>query len=149
MAKWMSFPALALLLAAWAGPDQEKGSRQGGPCDLKMIQMVPYCTTCKTVDPQLDPDGQHCGARPKDVEVCLKTYTECTKCSSKNLEDIACCADAKKEKRTDKSLVLYRCEGCGMKGEREGPCIGESCIKAGKKVKRSCEKSGTFPHVSP
>lgn len=119
---------------------------KGGPCDLKTLGKAPQCGVCLTIDPKTDAEGRCCKAVPREIEVCVKTYYECAGCGKQSLDEAVCCKDTVKEKKVSKARTVFRCEGCGLVALEAGPCNEDSCRTAGKKVVKTCDASGVFPH---
>lgn len=128
---------LLLCIAACCGQD----------CDLRFVEIAKFCERCTTIDPKLDEKGRCCEIAPKFVEVCVKTFYECRKCGKQSLADMPCCPDAGIDKRTSKSMLIFRCEGCRAVGTGEAACLSGNCASEGRRLRRTCLKSGTFPHV--
>lgn len=144
---WMGmFGILALPLSAQdmgvEAVDDEK------PCDLKTIEKTKYCESCDAIDPKCDDKGEckGCGGGVTEVDVCVKSYCKCSACKNPCEGDKPCCKDATCETVTIKARIVFLCEGCGMSGDKEGDCAGDECKKAGKKVKKTCDNSGAWPH---
>ena len=130
-----------LLLPAFGRQEDPKA------CDLRDVEIAKYCERCRTLAPKVDERGRCCELVPRFVEACVKTFFECGKCGKQSRSDAPCCPDGEMEKRTSKSMLIYRCEGCGAIGRGEAACISPSCAIEGRRIRRTCLKSGTFPHV--
>ncbi|MBI2931367.1 MAG: hypothetical protein HYY16_06925 [Planctomycetes bacterium] len=119
-------------------------------CDLKTIETGVWCPDCKCfcgdTDCALDEKGNctKCGEAPEKVEICVKTVYSCA-CGHQSLEAGTHCEEEMQPTRV-KALVVYKCEGCGATLDKDGACTAEACAKAGKKAKKVCDKSGTWPH---
>lgn len=136
---------VGVLALSLMGPLQDADQ----PCDLKEVKQEPYCSICKTLDPKVDDKGlcEGCGVTPLKVDVCIKVHFVCRGCDKKLAEDKACCGDGGNEKVTTKARVVLRCEACGLAGKIEGDdCTAPECKVAGKKIRRTCDLSGTWPH---
>lgn len=138
----LTLAALRLLIPISAAQDKD-----AKPCDLKTIEKAKYCAKCDQIDPKVDDKGLCDGQKVTEVDVCVKTCYACTGCKKKSPVDEACCKGCVKEKTVVKSRVVFQCEGCGALGEKEGDCAKDECAKAGKKIKKTCAKSGECPHI--
>lgn len=116
------------------------------PCDLHEVERAPYCARCRTVDPPVDLDGTCCGARPRNVEVCVKTCFLCEACGRRRLTEDPCCLGARTIRIELKSPLVLRCEGCGTPATDEGLCSRPACRAAGRRVTKTCADSGRWPH---
>jgi hypothetical protein len=123
------------------------------PCDLKKVQDGFYCKDCDQV---IDEEScAKCNADKDEMaktkadkcQVCVKVYFECEKDQSHSWAAGKCKCGADMVEKTDKARVIFACESCKKQGEKEGACDDAECAKAGKKVVRTCSKSGTYPHV--
>jgi hypothetical protein len=121
-------------------------AREPGACDQKTIQKAKYCMTCKVIDPRVNEEGLCCEAKPAEVEICVKAYYVCSECKKKSCEEKECCKDATVSKVVIKSRLLIRCEECGAAGAAEGECANEKCKELGKRMKKTCDRSGLWPH---
>ncbi|GEM_PF-5650443 len=99
---------------------------QERPCDLAIVESTPFCVPCHRLDPPILANGAcaDCGTVPVLVEACVKS----------------------RPGSTIKACIVLRCERCGRTGNRESPCPVPTCIVAGAWIRRTCEKSGTWPH---
>jgi len=121
-------------------------------CDLKKVVKMDYCPECQKIllKGDLDAKGQcrACGDQSKveKVDVCCKTAYAC--CGKQAVEAFVCekCGEDATAKDIN-ALVIYVCKGCGAKASKAGNCSGTTCANAGKPLTRTCELSGTFPHV--
>lgn len=142
MRRLVSTLALGLFIGSVSAAVDDK------PCDLSNLKAAPYCGKCHTIDPKVDMDGKCCGSELKEVWACVKTCFECSGCHKLMVKDESCCKGMKNEGKTVKALIVYKCEGCGATAEKEGNCANAKCKAAGKKIKKTCEKSGTCPHIA-
>jgi hypothetical protein len=125
----MAGVALAsLLLLAGAAPER---TGDDGWCDLSVTLSGWWCPACLKAfecDHVCDGICPDCSGAAEACEICVKRVP-----------------DGDRE-RADVARVVYRCLACGALGDSEGPCV--SCDGCGRTV-RTCEKSGTAPHVPP
>ena len=115
-------------------------------CDMKTPGTAKVCSNCEEINPKADEEGGCCGQAPNPREVCIKTYYECSTCFKKQFEDTPCCEGSTNKKFVIRAIIRLKCEGCGAVGRREGDCISKVCRAAGKKVRKFCDQSGTWPH---
>lgn len=107
-------------------------------CEGKVVEKVSGKDVCPV-----------CYGAVVDVEVCVKDYYECPECEATSTKP-GKCAECEKDlvKKTSKALVDYVCEECGHTSHKPGTCPDKDCEAKGKKLTRTCEKSGEFPHVA-
>lgn len=133
------------------------------PCDLKKVENGLYCDECKKIlEPDDIADQEYCkkckdeaeeagkeATKARKVKVCVKEFFACEQHPDETSREEGKCPTCSEElkKRTDKALVVYKCEECGTEGDKEGPCDQKDCKEKNKKVVATCSKSGTFPHV--
>ena len=149
----MMRPMMGFLFAAAAGlvvaqdgyPPTE--SSEMFPCDLRAIEKMSYCASCERFDPPLDARGRCdiCGKEISNVDVCVKKAHQCIRCGRMQAPP-GKCRDLAMREVTARSLVIFKCAGCGTIGEKEGACVTPSCRAAGRKVVRTCRHSGLWPH---
>jgi hypothetical protein len=108
-------------------------------CDLKTLKTLKVCVVCDDV---VEKGDTHCDEKVDKVEFCVKTYYECEECGETSFKPGKCC-DAKMEKQEDLARTIWACPECGMGGEK-----GDKCSDCDKALVKTCESSGTFPHVA-
>ncbi len=97
-----------------------------GPCDLKKLEKGWFDVKCDKL---------------------VEKPEKCVVCQELPRETMVCVKES--GGKLDKARVLFKCEGCGKEGEKEGSCTKEACKDAGKKVVKTCSKSGKEPHATP
>jgi hypothetical protein len=122
-----------------------------GPCDLKTSEKKAWCGTCAAFVPRADVKA---GACPKDkarvdvVDVCVKPIF-IAKChpTTQGLKPVSCCGTTYDKPTEDFAKIHWVCTTCKEKGpNRDALKHLEAC--ADKKAVKTCEKSGSVPHVS-
>jgi len=120
-------------------------------CDVAMVIKVPYCTSCKKIlDTEDIVNNKHktCEKKPDKTDACVKSFYQCPSCKiSSNTPGR--CETCKKgyAQKPSYARVVYRCPKCRTADQQSGAC-GKAECKGTKRVK-SCEMSGTPPHVGP
>ena len=121
-----------------------------GPCDVKVTERKTWCEKCVAFIPRADVRG---GACPKDkasvkqVDVCVKNlYVAKCHPTTTGLKPVVCCGITYDKGTEDVAKVFWQCDGCKEKAAVRDFKHLDSC--PGKKVVKTCEKSGTAPHSS-
>ena len=107
-------------------------------CEGKLVEKVSGKDACPV-----------CYGEVVEAEVCVKEYYECPDCEE-TAAKAGKCAECEKDlvKKTSKAVVEYWCEECAHSQRKAGTCPKKDCKAKGKKLARSCEMSGEFPHVA-
>lgn len=111
-----------------------------GPCAMSKVEKSRWCDACETA---ATADKCGCGAATRETEVCVKEVVECTECD--DVHAGPCAADASKKccKATrDVAEVEGECAKCE---EAVSPL---STCKCGGMTKKTCAKSGDWPHAT-
>ena len=148
--------ALGLCLGALAqdmGGDKgaPPAKKEGKPCDLKVLAKSGTCEECKHLcggdncDRNKDGTCSKCKKKSKECDICIKMLYTCATCGKQAHEQAKCCGHGTKGTKV-RARIIFKCEGCGAVAEKEGDCDKEDCKKAGKKIKKTCDESGKFPH---
>jgi hypothetical protein len=119
---------------------KEVGEKKGEcvHCEGKVVEKVSGKNVCPT-----------CYGEVIEAEVCIKEYWECPDCEE-GFAKAGKCAECEKDlvKKTSRAVVEYWCEECAHSARKPGTCPNKECKAKGKKLTRSCEMSGEFPHVA-
>lgn len=122
----------------------------GKPCANKTLEKGFWCPKCADWVEKSNVLGGKCkkdGEKLQTVEVCVRKFyrvdTEPDKVSDKPIT-----VDGKTYDKAieDRARVLYRCDGCSESAFVEKELKHKPECKT-KKTRKSCEKSGTFPHI--
>ena len=138
----------ARILVADEHPKSDKPAWKA--CDQSKVEKGWKCNKCNKViqdmSKEVDEKGncKACGEKPVEIDVCVKTGWWCEKCGAQSLEksDCAACKCAMSEK-TVRSEIIWICPGCKAKMKQ-----GDHCKGCDKDAVKSCNDSGTFPHVT-
>lgn len=132
-----------LLLAAVAAPLR-------GPCDLKLVEKKTWCPKCLAYVPRGDVRGGSCPkdrARVETHDICVKQiYVAKCHSTTTGLKPVVCCGVTYDKPTDDVARVVWTCAGCPEKSYARDFKHPDIC--SGRKVTKSCEKSGTAPHSS-
>jgi hypothetical protein len=106
-------------------------------CDGKVVAKVSGKEVCKD-----------CYRKPVEAEICTRDYYECPDCMDES-QTARKCPDCEVDfvKKTSRAVVEYCCDECGELSFRAGKCPDEECELFGKPLRRTCSRSGAFPHV--
>ncbi|HET6203066.1 MAG TPA: hypothetical protein VFI25_09730 [Planctomycetota bacterium] len=128
------------------------------PCDMKSVAAAPYCDKCgafvdaSTVDAE---KKTHKGTdhAVRNVDACSKTEVRCTAsgCSmawTKGATTPACCKEHTTKDEVVRARVGVRCGECKAWAEKASDLKHAKADCKGT-ASKSCEKSGTAPHVAP
>lgn len=127
-----------------------------GACDVKTTEPAWYCPKEDRKIPDGNAKDGKCandGAEVKKIEMCVKKHYVCA-CSK------GCCSDDKAQKgscrcakplqeEADTCMALWLCNTCGAKSPAKDLVKHDEkkCPDASKATyKKTCEKSGKFPH---
>ena len=147
--------SIGLAISAVAAQDAAKpqDTKDAVVCDLKTVQAMDYCPTCKAVltKETLNEKGQCKKCLDKSAlvkrDVCIKTSYEC--CGKKSIKAFDCEKCKAPAKGTVvPSLVIFKCPACNTVADKAGKCTKADCKNTGKDLAKTCEKSGTHPHLS-
>ncbi|MBI2931224.1 MAG: hypothetical protein HYY16_06205 [Planctomycetes bacterium] len=137
------------ILAGKKAPHQLTGSAGlARRCPLSSLASAFHCETCGRIF-----ESSTCATckdgKVRSVTVCVQRYYRCEADDVSSLKG-GRCEKCKKwmTQAVDKSLITYRCTGCGKEGDREGPCPEPECKKDRRRITKTCLKAGEFPHVS-
>ena len=118
------------------------GTVEDQKCDVKKTRVDRVCAEC---DELVGNAKEHCGATPVKVEHCVKEVWVCEDCAETSEKPGKCPGcENKMAKSEDLARVFYECPECGGESESKGKC--EECDKT---LVRTCDKSGSAPHVAP
>jgi len=154
--RFISIAVLVGMVAVAVGQDQ--GPRYQGPgprpvdaCDMKKMEMAPYCETCGgLLDDKQKEDHkakEYSTHKIRQAKCCVKKYfyAECHADNS-HFDKGECCGKAKVEK-TDRSAIYWVCEGCNTRvTDEKQKCPIDDCPK--KKMRAECTAQPTFPHCN-
>jgi hypothetical protein len=147
---------LALVLGAFVAPAPARMLPDAKPCDMKQVSKAYYCEKCAAFVDTATVDKEHMTHKGSDhtvalMDACAKTTVHCKAdgCSmswAKGATVPACCKDHKTADEIVMARVGYRCSQCHAWATTE---TGVKHAKADCKGKaeKSCERSGTTPHV--
>jgi len=131
-----------------------------GPCDVKLTEPAIYCPKeeRKIPDGNATKEGKcaNDGVDIRKIELCVKKHYVC------NCPASGCCPDDKLkpgnckcarplQEELDRCLVLWACDGCAAKAPAKDIVKHDEkkCKETAKATfKKTCEKSGKFPHGS-
>jgi hypothetical protein len=142
------FPLAVVLLAALA-PEFSQEKKAGPACDLATIEDASWCPKCKKLrekEQLADDKCKECQTPVEKIKVCVKKWIP--RCGMHNQEPhLECCCKSRMccKLFTDKSPVVFKCEGCGQTARTEAEIKHDSKAHDPKIVK-TCEASGTRPH---
>lgn len=145
------FFLIALLLTLGVMAEQKVWKK----CDLKKIETAYKCPQCDKIYDKAGKCEECSREYDEDVtlekiEVCVKTGYVCEGCGKKSLKPGRCeDCDTELTPKTVKSKIVYKCPECGWNYNAPGNC-DDCTTDEGEPVKleKTCEHSGTFPHVS-
>lgn len=126
---------------------EDKRNEKAKDCDLKTIEKGWFCKKDgKMLEKAELKEGKCpvCGEAPADAEICVKLKYHCDKDGVDSEKDK--CPKCKAELKGVRVLsrVIFKCDKCGAIGEKAGKCEAKDCKG---QMKKTCEQSGTPPHV--
>ena len=139
----------------------QDGSPRLPPCDAKTTESAKYC---EKADHVVDKDGvdkekkckEH-GDPVKKIDLCVKKHHVCAgeggkSCDADLPEAGKCKCDKKTKEALDRCKVIYICKGCESRAfvKDELPHaedVHKDPMKK-KELRKTCEKSGQFPHTT-
>lgn len=155
---------MARAIAAKANPPPKKEKEKKvspaatGPCDLKRIVKVPYCSGCAREMGKDDLRGglcKRCEIKPVTVEYCVKTgesyYMVEGRPETKSEKPFVHEGKLINIPRADeeRARVGYLCESCDAGAEVESEFKHkDGCKPKIGGLKKCCPKSGTAPHAT-
>jgi hypothetical protein len=106
-------------------------------CEGKVVEKVSGKNVCPI-----------CYGKVGMAEICVKEYYECPGCDARSAK-AGKCKECKKDlvKKTSHAAIEYWCGDCGFSSRKPGNCPEKTCKAEDRKLIRSCEESGDFPHV--
>jgi hypothetical protein len=121
--------ALEAAKARLARADKKVSPDATGPCDLKKVVKVPWCSSCARDlgrDDLRNGVCKKCETKPVQIEYCVKTGTG-----------------------EDRARVTYQCKSCGAASDVEAQLKHEEgCKQTLTGLKKICSKSGMAPHAT-
>ena len=152
------FASLAFVCAAFIGSgalllaEDPKGKEPPKPkCDLSKIETIQRCSDCSSdmengkcrcVNTK-EHTKCECKGKKVEVQMCVKSYYQCTECHNDQLKGGKCEKCGKKtEEKKSKAEIVYHCEADDVSSDKPGKC--EKCKK---NLAKTCKQSGTFPHA--
>jgi hypothetical protein len=155
---------IAMLLLAQGdrgGGEDNKPKGEAPKCDLKKTEKGKFCETCVKLRAPEDLGSDYwtckeCSTRAKECDVCVKEVWECPECRENTYaKEGTCTKDSckskkpKLEKKFDKARVYFKCKGTCMQTALEKKrCLNQECSGKGKDYERTCDKSGSHPHLA-
>jgi hypothetical protein len=148
---------LGLALAGLVGFGSAVAAGEGKACDVKQVEKGYYCDTCKALLETSAVDVKEMKHKGMDhavqeAQVCVKTLVDCQAegCDmswAKGAPVPGCCKEHATKENVTKSRVVWKCDACGAAAGKQTDVrhTGEGCTG---KIVKSCEKSGTPPHVA-
>ncbi|MBI4566175.1 MAG: hypothetical protein HY716_15930 [Planctomycetes bacterium] len=128
---------------------QDKGMGAGDQdCPLSKVEQRDYCASCKKVCGKDDVDKGACKAckgKTEKADVCVRKCFSCPKAHGTpkyHSKDCGAAPGCCKESEVV-ALVIFKCDECGASGRTQKDVKHKDCDG---EVKKTCEKSGTFPH---
>ena len=110
-------------------------------CDVKKTRTDMVCAECE----EIVKAKEHCGAAPVKVEHCVKEVYVCEECDESASKPGKCPGcEGKMTKSEDLARTYWECPECGDESQTKGKC-GECDVA----YVKTCEKSGSEPHVAP
>ena len=140
---------LCVVLVPVAADENTADKAKAHNCAVANVEKGMWCATCKAlVDPAALKEGKcaTCNNAPAECEVCVVKSFHCDACKL-DADGAKCgkCSGELKE-MTDKCRVSWECPKCGADADKPGKCANGDCKEA--EMAKSCEKSGTSPHVA-
>ncbi len=127
------------------------GPRAADACDLKKIELAPYCNECSKImeDKEVAGHKKEAGGGSHTIvkrKVCVKKYYHADCHPENDSYDKGQCCGKDKEEKVSKSAIWFQCEGCSAPAEKEGTCQFDECPK--KKTRAECTMQPSFPHTN-
>jgi len=149
---------------AFEGGVARCGTAKYGPCPVDKTEPGQFCDKCRKLLAKEDiKEGkcaaEGCGTKARKVDVCVRKYFACTneaptaECTLMGEKAGKCKCGKDLAEKTDKSLALWVCDGCGAatphKEEFKHNDVAHKQMGGKKSMTRRCEKSGQPPHLGP
>ena len=132
-----------------ASQDKQDAAKKGHPCDLATVEDALWCPKCKRLREKEQVDGEkckECQTATEKIKVCVKKWVPSCGMHQQVPHTKPCCGSKMCCKiQTNKSPVIFKCEGCGATARDEKE-LKHDAKNHEKTAVKTCEASGTQPH---